>query len=76
MSPVYSLVQWFRRMVCLREAGDYKRWIEDVTVSSMSDAWREIQADIYDTPIRCTTDEGPVYGSALLAKVAAGTYGD
>jgi xylulokinase len=39
--------------------------------------WRELQADIYNTPIhRTTADEGPAYGAALLAGVAAGVYQD
>ena len=37
--------------------------------------WRQLQADIYGTPIRRTVaDEGPAYGAALLAGVASGTY--
>jgi xylulokinase len=39
--------------------------------------WRQLQADIYGTPIRRTVaDEGPAYGAALLAGVASGTYAD
>ena len=39
--------------------------------------WRQLQADIYDTPItRTVADEGPAYGAALLAGVASGTYAD
>ena len=42
-----------------------------------SPLWRSLQADVYGAPIRRTTaDEGPAYGAALLAGVAAGTYGD
>lgn len=38
--------------------------------------WRQLQADIYGLPIyRTTTDEGPAYGVALLAGVAAGVFG-
>lgn len=37
--------------------------------------WRQLQADIYDMPIhRTTIDEGPAFGAALLAGVAAGVY--
>lgn len=40
-----------------------------------SHLWRQLQADIYGTPIhRATADEGPAYGAALLAGVAAGLY--
>ena len=39
--------------------------------------WRQLQADVYDLPIRRTAaDEGPAYGAALLAGVAAGLYRD
>ncbi len=39
--------------------------------------WRQLQADAYGEPIRRTAaDEGPAYGAALLAGVAAGAYGD
>ncbi|ABG05940.1 carbohydrate kinase, FGGY [Rubrobacter xylanophilus DSM 9941] len=42
-----------------------------------SPLWRQLQADIYNTPIRRTTaDEGPAYGAALLGGVAAGAYRD
>ena len=38
--------------------------------------WRELQADIYGTPIRRTvSEEGPANGAALLAGVAANIYG-
>lgn len=39
--------------------------------------WRQLQADIYGLPIRRTVaEEGPAYGAALLAGVAAGVYRD
>jgi xylulokinase len=42
-----------------------------------SELWRQLQADIYGTPIRRTVaDEGPAYGAALLAGAASGTYAD
>ncbi len=42
-----------------------------------SPLWRRLQADIYGLPVRRTTaDEGPAYGAALLAGIAAGVYGD
>ena len=54
--------------------------IEDVRATgggARSDLWRQLQADIYATPIRRTVaDEGPAYGAALLAGVASGTYAD
>ncbi len=37
--------------------------------------WRQLQADIYGLPVRRTvSDEGPAYGAAPLAGVAAGVY--
>jgi xylulokinase len=54
--------------------------VEDVRATgggARSALWRQLQADIYGTPIRRTVaDEGPAYGAALLAGVASGTYAD
>jgi xylulokinase len=54
--------------------------VEDVRATgggARSVLWRQLQADIYSTPIRRTVaDEGPAYGAALLAGVASGTYAD
>jgi xylulokinase len=42
-----------------------------------SPLWRRVQADVYGRPIRRTVvDEGPAYGAALLAGVAAGVFAD
>ena len=39
--------------------------------------WLQLQADIYGRPVRRTAvDEGPAYGAALLAGVAAGVFED
>jgi xylulokinase len=52
--------------------------VEDVRATgggAKSALWRELQADVYGTPVRRTVaDEGPAYGAALLAGVASGTY--
>ena len=52
--------------------------IDDVRATgggARSDLWRQLQADIYATPIRRTVaDEGPAFGAALLAGVASGAY--
>jgi xylulokinase len=38
--------------------------------------WRQVLADVLGRPIaRTTADEGPAYGAALLAGVAAGVFG-
>jgi xylulokinase len=54
--------------------------IEEVRATgggARSELWRQLQADIYGTPIlRTVADEGPAYGAALLAGVASGTYAD
>jgi xylulokinase len=54
--------------------------VEDVRATgggARSALWRELQADVYGTPVRRTVaDEGPAYGAALLAGVASGTYAD
>ena len=53
--------------------------IEEVRATgggARSPLWRQLQADVYGVPIRRTvSDEGPAYGAALLAGVAAGAYG-
>jgi xylulokinase len=44
---------------------------------SRSALWLQLQADVYGCPIRRTdVDEGPAYGAALLAGVAAGVFAD
>jgi xylulokinase len=54
--------------------------IDDVRATgggARSKLWRQLQSDIYATPIRRTVaDEGPAFGAALLAGVASGTYAD
>ena len=42
-----------------------------------SPLWLALQADVYGRPVRRTeVDEGPAYGAALLAGVAAGAFAD
>jgi len=44
---------------------------------SRSPLWLQLQADVYGRPVRRTViDEGPAYGAALLAGVAAGAFAD
>jgi xylulokinase len=44
---------------------------------SRSPLWLQLQADVYGRPIRRPViDEGPAYGAALLAGVAAGAFAD
>lgn len=42
-----------------------------------SQFWRRLQADVFDLPVhRTRTEEGPAFGAALLAGVAAGAFVD
>ena len=42
-----------------------------------SEFWRQLQADIYNTPVVTTNaSEGPAYGVALLAGVGTGVWKD
>jgi xylulokinase len=42
-----------------------------------SPLWRQLQADVFGLPIhRTRTEEGPAFGAALLAGVAAGVFPD
>lgn len=53
--------------------------IEEIRASgggARSAHWRQIQADVNGVPlVTINIDEGPAYGAALLATVAAGVYG-
>lgn len=43
--------------------------------AARSPFWRQLQADIFNLPVeRPLLDEGPAYGAALLAGVAAGSF--
>jgi xylulokinase len=52
--------------------------VDDVRLvggGARSRLWRQLQADIFGVPVqRTTADEGPAYGAALLAGLAAGAY--
>src|SRR5690606_23997159 len=42
-----------------------------------SKLWRQIQADVFNTPIHTiTVEEGPALGAVLLAGVGTGIYND
>ena len=61
----------------MRELGTPIEQVRAIGGGARGELWRQLQADIYGTSIyRTTTDEGPAYGAALLAGVAAGIYGD
>jgi xylulokinase len=54
--------------------------IDDVRATgggARSPFWRQLQADIFGLPVhRSSIEEGPAFGAALLAGVAAGAYAD
>ena len=59
----------------MRELGSAPREIRATGGGSRSPFWRQLLADVFGRPIlRTVVDEGPAYGAALLAGVAAGTF--
>jgi xylulokinase len=61
----------------MRDLGVPVEKIRTTGGGARSALWRQLQADVYGLPVRRTvSDEGPAYGAALLAGVAAGVYGD
>jgi xylulokinase len=61
----------------MRELGVPVEEVRATGGGARSILWRQLQADVYGLPVRRTvSDEGPAYGAALLAGVAAGVYGD
>lgn len=61
----------------VRELGVEVDQLKAAGGGAKSDLWRQIQADIFDADIVTPrVDEGPAYGSALLAGVGAGIYED
>ncbi len=69
---VYSLKD------CLEIIKEMDVPIQDIRASgggSRSDLWRQMQADVFNTPITTiSSSEGPALGAALLAGVGAGIY--
>lgn len=61
----------------MRELGTPDDDVRAVGGGAKSELWLQLQADVYDRPIRrLAIDEGPAYGAALLAGVASGVYAD
>jgi xylulokinase len=61
----------------MRHLGVPIRQIRVTGGGARSSLWRQLQADIYNVPVRRTiADEGPAYGAALLGGVAAGVFKD
>jgi xylulokinase len=61
----------------MRELGATVDEVRATGGGARSPLWLQLQADIYGLPVRRTAvDEGPAYGAALLAGVAAGVFED
>ncbi len=61
----------------MRDLGTPDDDLRAVGGGARSPLWMRLQADVYGRPIRRTViDEGPAYGAALLAGVAAGVFAD
>ncbi len=63
---------------CLQLVRDLNVPVAQIRISgggARSPFWRQMQADIYETSVsRINVEEGPAFGVALLAAVAAGFY--
>jgi xylulokinase len=61
----------------MRDLGTPDEDMRGVGGGARSTLWRRLQADVFGRPLRRTEiDEGPAYGAALLAGVAAGAFAD
>ena len=59
----------------MRQMGIAAREVRASGGGARSDFWRQLQADVYNTPIVLTNaTEGPAYGVALLAGVGTGVW--
>jgi xylulokinase len=59
----------------MEELGASPREIRATGGGTRNRFWRQLLADVFGRPIvRTVVDEGPAYGAALLAGVAAGTF--
>jgi xylulokinase len=71
---VFSLRQ---SLDIVRELGVPVSEVRATGGGARSPLWLQLQADIYGLPVsRMAVDEGPAYGAALLAGVAAGAFPD
>jgi len=61
----------------MRELGVSAADVRATGGGARSPLWRQMQADIFATPVRRTVaEEGPAFGAALLGGVAAGVWRD
>lgn len=69
---VFSLRQ---SLDIMRNLGISATEVRAIGGGGRSALWRRLQADIYGLPVyKMSVEEGPAYGAALLAGVAAGVY--
>jgi len=59
----------------MKELGEAPTQVRVTGGGARSDLWRQILADVFDCRIvRTVSDQGPAFGAALLASVAAGIH--
>jgi xylulokinase len=59
----------------MKQLGTIPTQVRATGGGARSDLWRQILADVLDSRIvRTVSDQGPAYGAALLASVAAGIH--
>jgi xylulokinase len=59
----------------MKELGEAPTQVRATGGGARSDLWRQILADVFDCRIvRTVSDQGPAFGAALLASVAAGIH--
>ncbi|GIX06430.1 MAG: xylulokinase [Candidatus Poribacteria bacterium] len=59
----------------IRELGVQVHAITATGGGARSSLWRQIQADVYNVPVRTISqEEGPAFGAAILAGVGAGVF--
>jgi xylulokinase len=59
----------------MKELGEAPTQVRVTGGGARSDLWRQILADVFDCLIvRTASDQGPAFGAALLASVAAGIH--
>ncbi len=59
----------------MKELGEAPTQVRVTGGGARSDLWRQVLADVFDCRIvRTASDQGPAFGAALLASVAAGVH--
>jgi xylulokinase len=61
----------------MKQLGPAPKQVRATGGGARSELWRQIMADVFDCRVvRTVSDQGPAYGAALLAGVAAGVHAD